>query len=42
MELMISPYSHSVAKTSTNYAEAAARGLLALNSRYESDSSQTF
>ena len=29
---MISPYSHSVAKTSTNYAEAAARGLLATNS----------
>lgn len=31
VELMISPYSHSVAKTSTNYAEAAANGLLATN-----------
>jgi alpha-D-xyloside xylohydrolase len=32
VELMISPYSHSVAKTSTNYAEAEAKGLLATDS----------
>lgn len=32
VELMISPYSHSVAKTSTKYAEAAAKGLLATDS----------
>jgi alpha-D-xyloside xylohydrolase len=32
VELMISPYSHSIAKTSTNFAEAEAKGLLALNS----------
>ena len=32
VELMISPYSHSVAKTSSNYAEAEAKGLLATDS----------
>lgn len=32
VELMVSPYSHSVSKTSTKYSAAAAQGLLAKNS----------
>lgn len=35
VELMISPYSHSVAMSSHNYAEAAEQGFLALNSTHQ-------